>query len=149
MKLKDQKGASAVEFAIILPLLTVLVFGIIEFSLALYDKAVITNASREGGRSGIVFRYDSVNKVYNPLTEAEISAIVNNYTGNYLITFGSSANVTTAISRVDNDGSGGVSSGDDLIVVVTYIYDFLVLPNFVTDLTGTINLEARTVMRME
>ncbi len=54
-----------------------------------------------------------------------------------------------SISRVDNDGSGGVSSGDDLIVVVTYIYDFLVLPNFVTDLTGTINLEARTVMRME
>ncbi len=149
MKLKDQKGAAAVEFAIILPLLTVLVFGIIEFSLALYDKAVITNASREGGRSGIVFRYDPVNKVYNPLTEAEISAIVNNYTSNYLVTFGSSSNAATTVTRVDNDGSGDISPGDDLIVMVRYEYGYLVLPNFVTSISGPIHLAASTVMRME
>ena len=50
--LKGNNGASAVEFAVVLPLL-VLPFGIIEFSLALYDKAMITNASREGARAGI------------------------------------------------------------------------------------------------
>jgi Flp pilus assembly protein TadG len=54
VKLQSYRGASAVEFAIILPILILLVFGIIEFSLALYDKAMITNASREGARAGIV-----------------------------------------------------------------------------------------------
>ena len=53
---KNQTGASAVEFAIVLPILVLLVFGIIEFSVALYDKAMITNASREGARAAIVFR---------------------------------------------------------------------------------------------
>ena len=49
---KSQSGASAVEFAIVLPILVLLVFGIIEFSVAFYDKAMITNASREGARAG-------------------------------------------------------------------------------------------------
>ncbi len=57
MKIKSENGASAVEFALVLPLLLVLVFGIIEFSIFLYDKAVITNASREGAQAGDVARY--------------------------------------------------------------------------------------------
>ena len=48
MKIKDQDGATVVEFALVLPLLVVFIFGIIEFSLLLYNKAMITNASREG-----------------------------------------------------------------------------------------------------
>jgi Flp pilus assembly protein TadG len=32
-----------------------LLFGIIEFGIILYDKAMITNASREGARAGIVY----------------------------------------------------------------------------------------------
>ena len=55
-KITEEKGASAVEFAIILPLLVVFLFGIIEFGIIFYDKAMITNASREGARKGIVFR---------------------------------------------------------------------------------------------
>lgn len=43
----SQKGASAVEFALVLPLLMLILFGIIEFSLLMYNKAMITNASRE------------------------------------------------------------------------------------------------------
>ena len=67
-----QKGAAAVEFAIVLPLLLMLLFGIIEFSVILYDKAMITNASREGTRAGIVSRWPT------KLTEAEIKTVVTN-----------------------------------------------------------------------
>ena len=54
-RLREEKGASLVEFAIILPLLIIVIFGIIEFSILLYDKAVITNAGREGARFGSLF----------------------------------------------------------------------------------------------
>jgi hypothetical protein len=39
--------------------------------------------------------------------------------------------------------------GDNLTVTVTYQYDFLVLPDFVTGIVGNINLSAVTTMRME
>ena len=55
MKMRDESGGSLVEFAVIAPLLFVILFGIIEFGILLYDQAKITNASREGARAGIVF----------------------------------------------------------------------------------------------
>ena len=62
IKIKKEEGASAIEFALVLPLLLVLVFGIIEFSILFYDKAMLTNASREGARVGIVYRYQDAQK---------------------------------------------------------------------------------------
>ncbi|MBA7690694.1 hypothetical protein ES703_99225 [subsurface metagenome] len=50
MKIKGQKGASAVEFAIVLPVLVLLLVGTMEFSILLYDQAVITNAGKAPGR---------------------------------------------------------------------------------------------------
>ena len=141
--LKDSKGTSAVEFALVLPILVLIVFGIIEFSLVLYDKAMITNASREGARAGIVFRTDPASGDYSPLPDSEIATIVNQYLSNYLITFVGPTNATTTVTR---NGSG---VGSELRVSVGYIYTFLVLPNFITNLTGGINLTADTVMRME
>ena len=54
MKGKSEKGAIAVEMAILLPILVLLLFGSIEFGALLYNKHVVTNASREGARAGIV-----------------------------------------------------------------------------------------------
>ena len=143
MKFNNKNGTAIVEFAIILPLLLILIFGIIEFSLVLYDKAMITNASREGARAGIVFRADPVTGDYSPLTNAEIAAVVNNYLSNYLITFGGPTNATTTVTRV------GSSPGGELGVNVAFSYNFLVLPNFVSSLVNPINLTAITAMRFE
>jgi Flp pilus assembly protein TadG len=137
MNIKDQRGASAIEFAIVLPVLLALLFGIIEFSILFYDKAVITNASREGARAGIAF-------APTPLDDVGIAGVVNTYCASNLITFGSATAATTTVSR---GGSG--SAGDPLTVTVHYPYEFLVLPNFVTALTGAADLQAVTVMRME
>ena len=52
----SHKGVAAVEFALILPLLLVISFGLIEFGLFMYNQQVITNAAREGARVGIVQR---------------------------------------------------------------------------------------------
>jgi Flp pilus assembly protein TadG len=39
-----------------LPLLLIILFAIIEFSVALFNQAVMTNATREGARAGSVYR---------------------------------------------------------------------------------------------
>ena len=138
MKLKiiplEQKGAAAVEFAIILPLLVMLLFGIIEFGIILYDKAMITNASREGARAGIVFS-DPI------IPDSDIKKVVTDYCGSYMITFGEDS--------IDNDDIDITRLDGNLTVNVTYTYDFLVLPNFVAGIVGNITLSAVTTMRME
>jgi Flp pilus assembly protein TadG len=44
------RGAAAVEFALVLPLLLLLVFGIIDFGRALNAQLTLTQAAREGVR---------------------------------------------------------------------------------------------------
>ena len=51
---KNEKGASAVEFALILPILVLLIFGIVEFGLAFNNYITITHAAREGARLAAV-----------------------------------------------------------------------------------------------
>jgi hypothetical protein len=50
MRLRREDGASAVEFALVAPLLFMLVFGIIGFGLAFLQVQSIRTAVREGGR---------------------------------------------------------------------------------------------------
>jgi Flp pilus assembly protein TadG len=151
--LRNQKGTEVVEFAIVSLLLFLLLFGIIDFGILLYDKAVVTNASREGARAGIVQRWDNTTSTstYNPLSETEIQAVVNNYLANRLITFGGVATPTTVVtdqnlvSELPENGSG-IGSGDQRTVTVTYLYSFLA-PGFIGG--PTLTLSATTVMRME
>lgn len=49
---RDERAAAMVEFAIVLPLLLLLVFGIIEFAAGLYTLHHLTNAVRDGARYG-------------------------------------------------------------------------------------------------
>jgi Flp pilus assembly protein TadG len=145
VKLKrTQEGASTVEFAMIVPFLLVMLFGIMEFGLLLYDKAVITNASREAARSGIVYK--------NPkLTNTEIKTVAVTYASNYLM---SSSNVKLRSSDV-NVLSADTISGTPLTVTVTYPYTFFVFGNLFNAYMGgsftnnQISLSATTVMKHE
>lgn len=48
------RGATAVEMAIVLPILFVMVFGIIEFGRAIMVNQVLVNAAREAARRAVV-----------------------------------------------------------------------------------------------
>ena len=50
MSKENQRGSSAVEFAIILPLLLTLLLGIIEFGYLFNQQISLTQAAREGAR---------------------------------------------------------------------------------------------------
>jgi hypothetical protein len=140
-KFNNQRGIAILEFAIVLPLLLLILMGIIEFSLVIYDKAILTNACREGARRGIVASIPRI-------TDGEIRTVVKNYCKNFLITFGNDKleDGDIIISPPSRDG---LPFGTDLTVTVNYRYDFLVLPKFMTVALGPINLTAQTLMKLE
>ena len=148
--LKNQKGATVVEFAIILPLLLLLIFGIIEFGLFLFNRHMITNAVREAARAGIVVRIPR-------LSDNDIETIARNYCEQYLVTFGTGTlNIPLPLLRedesgnplgVDEDGNAILGRfGDILIVEATYNYDWLFLSNIGI---GSKTIQAIARMRME
>lgn len=154
MKLiNEEKGGSLLEFALIAPLLFVFLFGIIEFGILIYDKAMITNASREGARAGIVYDYkdggtpdDLSDDTYHPNNAAIVQA-VETYCQDYLISFRSGAALGIDINRE------GDTAGLNLRVNVTYPFRFLVFSNVIALAGGSMenlfNLEAETTMRLE
>jgi Flp pilus assembly protein TadG len=48
---QTERGAAAVEFALVLPVLMLLIFGIVDFGRMLNAKITITEAAREGARA--------------------------------------------------------------------------------------------------
>jgi Flp pilus assembly protein TadG len=146
--IRTQKGITMVELAIVLPILLLVLFAIAEISIALYDKAVLTNASREGARCGIVARSRQPADIVN--IEVDIRKAVKDYASAYLITFGTDKlqDDHIAIAWTDIAG-GGLNFGDNLTVSVTYSYGFLVLSRLITALGINIPLNATTVMKLE
>lgn len=135
VRLKARAGSELIEFAVVLPLLLILMFGVVDFSLALYDKAVVTNASREGARAAIV--------ATTPRPDlAKVQGVVTDYCSTYLINFGGAAPTVTVPT-----GLGG-GSGDPLTVQVEYYYNFAVISKLIPSL-GSLNLTSTTVMRLE
>jgi Flp pilus assembly protein TadG len=56
--LRDDRGQAMVEFAVILPIFLVLVFGIIQFGIVFNNYVTLTDATRAGARAGAVARND-------------------------------------------------------------------------------------------
>ncbi|PUE20704.1 hypothetical protein B9Z38_07800 [Limnohabitans sp. MMS-10A-160] len=129
-----QQGAAAVEFALILPILLLVFFGMIELSLALYDKAILTNASREGARAGIVLSSPK-------MTDAQIRAVVLNYTNGSLISLGTATVPTVTVVQ-----SNPASFPNALRVTVSYTFKGLGVGTMLGALGSPIVLTSSTSM---
>jgi hypothetical protein len=124
----SEKGAATVEFAIVFPVLILLLFSMVEFGLYLFNRQVIANACREGARAGIVVRAER-------MSNAEIEQIVRNYSEQHLVTFGSddtlSVNlktpVPTADDIVDPNTQRCQAFSCELEVRADFTYEFLFL----------------------
>lgn len=135
MRLKSHSGQALVEFVLVLPILLILTLAIAELSILLYDKAVITNAAREGARFGIVSQPTRY-------TLDDIRPVVEAYCNNNLITFGGATNVNVAADYTAQ------TFGNPLKVTVTYNFQFLALPNFIGT-NGGITLKSESIMKYE
>ena len=110
---RGESGVAAVEFALILPLLMLILFGILHYGILLYDQAVITNAAREGARWGAINTTTAISCSGTATGTADPCQVANSYTAANLISFGSTVTSTTTAS-----GSG--TSGTTVTVTVTY-----------------------------
>jgi Flp pilus assembly protein TadG len=128
-----EDGVVAVEFAVLLPMLMTLFAAIVEFGFGLYSQEIITNASREAARAGIIIG------VPRP-TAGEIT----NVALAYLTNFG----VSCTASCVNVTGAQG-NSGTDLTVRVDVPYRFVILPGFIGGFVSDVTLRAITTMKHE
>jgi len=132
-----QRGTAVVEFALILPILLGLLIGGIDLSLALYDKTVITNASREGARAGIVARNP-------PLSDAQIRQVVNQYAQSSLVSLGGNPALPTVLIQ-----KGSLSGDPTLQVTVQYTFQGIGLGSIFQSLGKPWVLQSSTVMVYE
>ena len=83
---KYRRGAAAVEFAIVAPLFVTLVFGMIEFGRVVMVQQLLTNATREGARVGVLSdstSTDAKNKVVSYLASGKITIATSAVTATY------------------------------------------------------------------
>ncbi len=92
-------GAAAVEFALVLPLLLLIIFGIIDFGRAYMAQIALTQAAREGARVAALDPAgdveDRVDAAAAPFSPADVASAV--VSGCARATSGSNAEVTASM----------------------------------------------------
>lgn len=75
---RRRRGGAAIEFALVLPVLLALVFGIIEYGWVFFQQANVLSAAREGARLGVtVDQGSSPDPASTAVTRAQ--AVLNEY----------------------------------------------------------------------
>jgi len=141
----DDEGAVLIEFALVIGLFFLLVFGMVDFGLAINTKTQLTNAGREGARLG------TVNLVPGAV-EARVREAADNLDQTILI-------VTVTCEKPDDTPCTGpgfpsgdlqnAQPGDSVVVTLDYKYSMITpLPGFI-DTDNKIDLQSVTEMRVE
>ena len=138
----SDRGAAAVEFALLLPLLVLLIFGMIDFGRAINAQITITQAAREGARvlalpGGTTVEADG-NAAYQ---DRAIAA----GTGLGLQASGPLSFVTDQPDKATPSEtgcpSGSAATGDDAVVKVTYTFTFITPVSAIFGSTKTLTAE--------
>lgn len=128
---RREGGQSAVEMALTLPLLLLLICGMIELGWLAANRLVLDNITREGVRAGIVATSASTNT-------ADVIDRINGMKPDYMGTLG----ITVTYSEPSDFRAG------DITVVTTYNLPVLTpLTEFLTD-DGTFHLRSECTMKM-
>jgi Flp pilus assembly protein TadG len=125
------------EFVILLPFLLMVLFGIVDVSLMMYDKAALVTAARLAARAGSVIHVPA-------LTTTQIAAVATANANGSLISGGASSMPSVTVTQAN-----GTTSGSALTVQISYTYNGLVLGSTLSALTGPLVLNATAVMNYE
>ena len=139
MGTKDDRGMAVTEFALVLPLLLLVLFGIIEGGRIFSAWLEITNDAREGARYGVVRTGDPATE---PTLIADVKNFVTSKASGVIDTDPSKFNVTVQIERSPGVMDVGLTVG------VNYKLD-IYMPFVQQLLPNPLNLSATSVMRTE
>lgn len=128
---REERGQATVEFALVVGLLFVLVFGIVDFSRLVFSYATMSNGVREGARYAVV----------HPGPEHEAAIIAR--AQQMMVVIGGTADVT--VSYPDGDRPGGPYCSHLCRVVVRATSDF----DAWTPIIPAFELETRATMHIE
>lgn len=123
---RDDRGAAAIEMALVLPILTIFIFGIFQVGAIFAANAIMQGALGEGAR------YATIWPVH---TDAEIksrieSKVVNIYTGTFTV----SNPVTTSVAAASATAASGSTAATPAVAAVrkTVVQiSYSVTPNFI------------------
>ncbi len=127
---RDERGQTAVEFALIAPLLVVLLLGIIQFGIAFHNYVTITDAARAGARKAIVARFASGNFNDAKQTVKDAASSLDQ----------TELNKASAIQITDPDG---MVAGSQVTVTVNYPYTIDIPLIGLTVSSGTLTAVAK------
>ena len=135
----SESGAELIEFALVFPLLLLVVLGIVDFGIMFQQYEVLTNAAREGARIAVLPNYSS--------TDAQ--ARVDQYVAAGMLSMGGT--VTTAVGAPTKVVIG-TNCMTTITVNVSYPHQYLFLGGigaYFGASFGTKTLNASSTMRME
>ncbi len=144
---KATRGQSLVEFAMVLPLLMIMVFGIIDFGMGLRSYISLTNATREGARFGAVG--NPAGTYPTDCTGTSNTSII----GRVCVAMDDLR--LTNLQNVTVSYPGGQTPGNSVVVSAHYHYNYITplgsIVNFFSagSLPSYLNLDAETDMRLE
>lgn len=115
---RSDEGAQLVEFALVLPLLLLVVLGIAEFGFIFQRYEVITNAAREGARMAVLPGYGN---------NAVIATRVNSYVAAGQVPT-TTSNPAVVVETISIPVGGGLPAVSARRVTVTYTHTYMFLP---------------------
>jgi len=137
----SERGAAAVEFALVLPVLIMMIFGMVDMGMVVNAQAIVGNAAREGARSAS----------FNGTNTASAVATATGVAGSLM---GSSLTVTVTCKSATATSFSSCpvspakpSVGDTVMVTVSYDYQWLTPA--ILGLPGHSNVVASSQMRIE
>lgn len=140
-----ERGASAVEFAIVLPLLAIILLGMVDFGLALNSQAIVNNAARDGARAGSFAPAATTTYKGSTMSVAKATALASS---SALLGTAPTVTVTCYTSGTTTAvDCGSAAAGDTIEVKLSYAYTWLTpsLPG----LGGLTALSGFSQMRIE
>jgi Flp pilus assembly protein TadG len=143
----DERGVVAVEFALVMPLLLLLVFGTIEFGFMLNRDMIVGNASRDGARlASLAGSYTEVRDMVE--SELSQSGIPTSGATTIDICVLPSPSATTCTNMTASAYDAAAISGAVTMVKVSYDHPFMT-PFMSSFLGDSVSLEQGTQMRVE
>lgn len=139
---RNEKGAELIEFALVLPLLLLLVLGIVDFGFLFQRLEVVTNAAREGARIAVLPGY----------TTDDIKGRVNSYLQQGGVPIVAGTNPVININPVSIVASPGGATIQSEQVQVTYSHSYLFLSGLAHFFGGnfdSVPLTGQATMRVE